>query len=88
MWPQLIGDRFLQNQSGGWIDLATGARAVVAVREIEDDWTLIERRLQQEVLGATERLRPLLDFGRAGLRSWFEARANAAGAVSVVPDAS
>ena len=73
--PELIGDRFLRNRSGQWIDLATGGLAIVAVHSIEDEWNLVEARLGDELYAPAERSRLLLDYGRIGVRGWFEARA-------------
>jgi hypothetical protein len=71
---RLIGDRFLENESGRWIDLATGSSVFVVVRRLDDDWERIERRLSDESRAKRVSSPRLVDFGRINTREWFEAR--------------
>ncbi|HYN07889.1 MAG TPA: hypothetical protein VES67_10910 [Vicinamibacterales bacterium] len=76
MTQQLIGDRFLADGSGRWIDLATGGAVRVVVRPIDDEWVRIERRLREESRAPRCSWPRLVDFGRVNAREWFEARSN------------
>jgi hypothetical protein len=71
---RLIGDRFLENESGRWFDLATGRSVFVVVHRLDDEWGRIERRLSDESRAKRVPGPRLVDFGRINTGEWFEAR--------------
>ncbi len=73
---RLVGDRFVRDGSGPWLDLATGDRAIVRVHPLVGPWAAVEQALREECLSANEP-HALIDFGRVGAGAWFEARATA-----------
>ena len=69
---ELIGDRFLADGSGRWIDLVTGETIDVLLRSLETEWRAIDECLREEF--HSSRARRLIDYGLVNANTWFEAR--------------
>ncbi len=73
MRSALVGDRFLPNGSGGWIDLVTGQRTLVRLRSMS--YRRLHRTDQLEEKSTSPPSRwALIDEGRINATLWFEAR--------------
>ena len=80
MPQELIGDRFLADGSGRWIDLVTGETIDVLLRSLETEWRAIEEHLREEF--HSSRAMRLIDYGLVNANTWFEARTLAGAASS------
>lgn len=80
MPQELIGDRFVDDGSGRWIDLVTGETIDVIVRSLVTGWRAIEERLREEF--HSPRGVRLIDYGLVNANKWFEARGLAPAAPS------